>query len=190
MSRAQSCQALCDPTDCSLPGSSVHGILQTRILGWAVIPFSRGSSLPRDASWSPALQADPSPILPCLSHQGSHAGGLYVVVNRSCLPSPVSVQDFCPIGEMSSDQKSTPADFTGGPVVESLPVNAGDNAWSGKIPCATGQPSSCITTPEPKLKEPVLCNERSPHAPTREGSCSITKTQHRQAKKRKSVFWW
>ena len=34
--------------DCSLPGSSVHGILQARILEWVVIPFSRGSSLPRD----------------------------------------------------------------------------------------------------------------------------------------------
>ena len=35
---------LCDPMDCRLPGSSVHGILQTRILEWAAIPFSRGSS--------------------------------------------------------------------------------------------------------------------------------------------------
>ena len=41
---AQSCLTLCDPTDCSLPGSSVHGILQARILEWVVIPFSKGSS--------------------------------------------------------------------------------------------------------------------------------------------------
>ena len=45
---AQSCPALCDPMDCSLPGSSVHGILQTKILKWVAIPFSRGSSQPRD----------------------------------------------------------------------------------------------------------------------------------------------
>ena len=45
---AQSCLALCDPMDCSSPGSSVHGILQARILEWAAIPFSRGSSWPRD----------------------------------------------------------------------------------------------------------------------------------------------
>ena len=45
---AQSCLTLCDPTDCSLPGSSVHGILQARILEWVAIPFSRGSSQPRD----------------------------------------------------------------------------------------------------------------------------------------------
>ena len=41
---AQSCLTLFDPVDCSPPGSSVHGILQTRILGCVAIPFSRGSS--------------------------------------------------------------------------------------------------------------------------------------------------
>ena len=39
---------LCDPVDCSLAGSSVHGILQARILEWVAISFSRGSSRPRD----------------------------------------------------------------------------------------------------------------------------------------------
>ena len=37
-----------DPMDCSLPGSSVHGILQARIVEWVAIPFSRGSSQPWD----------------------------------------------------------------------------------------------------------------------------------------------
>ena len=45
---AQSCPTLCDPADCSLPGFSVHGILQARILGWIAIPFSRGTSQPRN----------------------------------------------------------------------------------------------------------------------------------------------
>ena len=45
---AQSCPTLCDPVDCSPPDSSVHGILQARILEWVAISFSRGSSLPRD----------------------------------------------------------------------------------------------------------------------------------------------
>ena len=40
---AQSCPTLCDPMDCSLPGSSVHGILQARILERVAIPFSKGS---------------------------------------------------------------------------------------------------------------------------------------------------
>ena len=44
----QSCPTLCDPRDCSPPGSSVHGILQPRIQEWAAIPFSRGSCWPRD----------------------------------------------------------------------------------------------------------------------------------------------
>ena len=44
----QSCLTLCNLVDSSLLGSSVHGILQTRILEWVAIPFSRGSSQPRD----------------------------------------------------------------------------------------------------------------------------------------------
>ena len=38
---AQSCLTLCDPTDCSLPGSSIHGILHARVLEWGAIAFSR-----------------------------------------------------------------------------------------------------------------------------------------------------
>ena len=37
---AQSCPTLCDPMDCSLPGSSVHGIFQVRVLEWVTIAFS------------------------------------------------------------------------------------------------------------------------------------------------------
>ena len=54
----QSCLTLCDPMDCGPPGSSVHGILQARILVWVAVPSSRGSSLPRIepvALMSPAL---------------------------------------------------------------------------------------------------------------------------------------
>ena len=46
MKFTQSCPTLCDPVDCSLPGFSVHGILQTR-MEWIAIPFSGGSSQPR-----------------------------------------------------------------------------------------------------------------------------------------------
>ena len=49
--RAQLCPTLCNPVDCSPPGSSVHGVSQARILEWVAISFSRGSSLPRDQSW-------------------------------------------------------------------------------------------------------------------------------------------
>ena len=40
----QLCSTVCNPKDCSLPGSTVHGILQARILEWVTVPFSRGSS--------------------------------------------------------------------------------------------------------------------------------------------------
>ena len=46
----QSCSTLCDPMDCSPPGSSVHGIFQARELEWGAISFSRGSSRPRDGT--------------------------------------------------------------------------------------------------------------------------------------------
>ena len=45
---AQSCPTLCDPMDCSLQGSSIHGIFHARVLEWIAISFSRGSSQPRD----------------------------------------------------------------------------------------------------------------------------------------------
>ena len=48
---AQSCPTLCNRMDCSLPGSSVHGILQAGILEWVAISFSKGSSWPRDQTW-------------------------------------------------------------------------------------------------------------------------------------------
>ena len=59
----QSCPVLCDPMDCSLPGSSVHGISQARILEWIAISFSRAPSQPGahtqvSCPVSPALQAD------------------------------------------------------------------------------------------------------------------------------------
>ena len=74
---AQLSLTLCDPMDCSPPGSSVHGILQTRILEWAAIPFSRGSSKPRDQTWVSRIAGrfffrNPQfPHVADLSHQGS-----------------------------------------------------------------------------------------------------------------------
>ena len=56
------CPILCDPMDCSLPGSSVHGILQARIVEWVTVPFFRGSSQSRD--W------------PKISH---NAGGFFIL---------------------------------------------------------------------------------------------------------------
>ena len=55
---AQSCPTLGNPMDCSLPGCSVHGILQARILEWVAMPSSRRSSQLRDQIQISPLQAD------------------------------------------------------------------------------------------------------------------------------------
>ena len=65
---SQSCPTLCNRMDCSLPSSSVHGILQTRTLEWVAVPFSRGSFLTQGSNPDfPHCR----PILYHLSHQGS-----------------------------------------------------------------------------------------------------------------------
>ena len=48
---AQSCATLCNPMDCSLPGSSIQAILQARVLEWVAISFSREASQPGDWTW-------------------------------------------------------------------------------------------------------------------------------------------
>ena len=67
---------LCNPVDCSLPGSSVHGISQAGILEWVAITFSRGSSHPGIESRSPTLQAGG-----CLGSQTS----CHPVCSQGCL---------------------------------------------------------------------------------------------------------
>ena len=59
---SKSCLTLCDPMDCSLRGSSVHGIFQARILEWVAMPSSRGSFWPRD--WT-QVSCIGRPILYC-----------------------------------------------------------------------------------------------------------------------------
>ena len=62
----QLCPTLWDPMDCSLPGSSVHGVFQVRILEWVAISSSRGSSRPRDQTYVSYIswQAGSLPIVP------------------------------------------------------------------------------------------------------------------------------
>jgi len=67
---AQSCPTLCDPMDCSQPGSSVPGILQARILEWVAMLSSRGSSQHRDRTQVSQLQADS-----LLSEPSAYSGG-------------------------------------------------------------------------------------------------------------------
>ena len=64
----QLCMTLCDLMDCSPPGSSIHGILQARILEWVAIPSPGNLPDPEIEPGFPALQA--WHILYCLSHWG------------------------------------------------------------------------------------------------------------------------
>ena len=67
----QSCLTLCDPTDCSPPGFSAHGILQARTLEWAAISSSRGSSWPRDQNLISCVCCTGRCILyPCATWEG------------------------------------------------------------------------------------------------------------------------
>ena len=61
---AQSCLTLCNPVDCSLQVSPIHGIFQAKTVEWVVIPFSRGFSWSRNQTWVSALQADSLPSEP------------------------------------------------------------------------------------------------------------------------------
>ena len=63
----KSCLTLCNPVDCSPPGSSIHGIFQATMLEWVAISFSRGSSQPRDGTRVSRITVR----LYCLTHHGS-----------------------------------------------------------------------------------------------------------------------
>ena len=69
---AQSCLTLCNPMDCSPPGSSVHEIFQARILEWVAVPSPGDLPNPGIKPGSPALQADYLPTEP----QGKPKGGI------------------------------------------------------------------------------------------------------------------
>ena len=99
---ALSCPTLCSPMDCSLPGSSVHGTLQARILKWVAISSSRGSSWQRD--WTHVFcvscllhwQADGKSRKYCIASQNvtSVVNSLRVHRNLFCVISYNSMQFY------------------------------------------------------------------------------------------------
>ena len=72
----QSCPTLCSPMDHHPPGSSVHGILQARILEWVVVTFSRGSSQPRDRTQVSCIMANSLPAEPQGKPKNTGVGSL------------------------------------------------------------------------------------------------------------------
>ena len=84
----QSCPTLCDPMDCSAPGSSVHGILQARILEQVAMPSSRGSSQPRDQTSVSYIAEMAKWVLYCLAPPGKPPAQSRWTVNPvSVIPS-------------------------------------------------------------------------------------------------------
>ena len=136
---AQSCPTLCDPVDCSPPGSSIHGILQARILEWVAVPFSSGSSWPRIEPRCLALQADSLPSAPpgkqsitlvgtkqskgLLGESCAH-GQPSPKSPRPCIPAPVlrATQPFSPPPRLAPGQcpgcGSSYGSFAQGPGIE------------------------------------------------------------------------
>ena len=70
--------------DYNLPGSSVHGILQGRIMEWVTIPFSKGSSQLKDRTWFPAIQANFLPSEPSRKLRAYQGRLKFNVIDRSC----------------------------------------------------------------------------------------------------------
>ena len=107
--------------DCSLSGFSVHGVLQARILEWVAIPFSRGSSLPRDQTWFSYIAGR---HFYHLSHQGSVS---YLTRYQARVPCSKSVE-------------SQPLDHQGSLKILFIYLLA---------PCGMWHPSSLTRFPEP-----------------------------------------
>ena len=80
--RAQSRPALCNTMDCSLPVSSLHGILQARILEWVAISSSRGSSPPRDPTRISCIGRQ---ILYCWTVREAQIASGKLLYNTGCL---------------------------------------------------------------------------------------------------------
>ena len=86
---AQSCLTLCDPMDCSLCGSSIHGIFQARVLEWVAIAFSRGSFQPRD---QPLVSCKCFTIWAVKEALGNCVGSPYFAVTISLIQGPEGIQ--------------------------------------------------------------------------------------------------
>ena len=85
----QSCPTLCHPMNCSLPNSSVHRILQARILEWSAMPSSRGSSKPRDRTGVSYISCIGRRVLYHSCHLGSPKNGCAHAQSRQPFCDPM-----------------------------------------------------------------------------------------------------
>ena len=117
----QSCPTLCNPMDCSLPGSSVRGILQARILEWVAMSFSRGFSQPRD--WT------------CISWGSCIAGRFFTTEpprkpqSRYNLPAKRAKSLLCCFTETLAETRVSLPPLTDGQQEADLPFPPGFGTW-------------------------------------------------------------
>ena len=99
----QSCPTLCNPTDCSLPGSSVYGVILARILEWVAILSSRGSSRPRDQTHIPCVSCIGRQVLLPLRHcRGKHRCGEERRMHTRNAMIRAGMQDFISLSSRES----------------------------------------------------------------------------------------
>ena len=135
--------------DCSLPGSSVHGIFQAIVLEWIAISFSKGSSQPRDRTQFSRI-VDRRFTVWATREQCKKAQQRWTLIKPE-------VRHFA--RQQVLKESDVYGEFHGGPVVKNLPSNAGDMGLTPgletKIPRDPRQLSPCNTTRE----KPAQCNE-------------------------------
>ena len=143
---AQSCLPhLCDPMDCNPPGSSVHGVLQARILEWVAISSSRGSYLPRDQThvsyifltlvpWALRISA----AIPVVKTTGPTPYSSEIIVHSIRKMSQtlgLNQGQFCCPGDIWQRKPGNILEgFPGGSLVKNPPANEGDTGDVGSIP--------------------------------------------------------
>ena len=140
----QLCPTLCDPMDYSLPGLSVSGILQARILEWVAIPFSKGPSRPRGRTWVSCAAVR---FFNCLSHQGSRYTCLPIFIFNDLRHSGQLVQSLSRVRHCDPMNRSTP----GLPVHRQLPEST--QTYVHRAGDAV-QPSHPLSSPSPPASSP------------------------------------
>ena len=130
----QACLTLCNPMDCSPPGSSVHGILQARILEGVAILFSRGSSWRRDWTWVSCVFCIAGRFFTCWAIREAFLICIWSVTVVTQW-DVTQVETLRTVLSIQSLYKCLLRDFPGGPVVKALHFQCRGyrfNSWSGK----------------------------------------------------------
>ena len=133
-----------DPMDCSPPGSPVHGILQTRILEWVAVPFSRGSSQPRDQIHVSSIAGrflTPEPMKRTAQKHTGWDGWRRSVAQRS-YPSPKvrgCDREYQAASAQEWPRGATPCPRSGAATERSYPMSEVRGSSREKLPHTRGQ---------------------------------------------------